>query len=202
MIELELKYSVETWPKLSLEFEKGATNNVVDIYYDNENYDFVHKGIFIRTRGKRVDIKYLISEKEHSVCNEFNVLLSEFNKNNKELVEILKQLGLVIYGDSFEEFLSDNGLILLLKIDKNRTKYLKNDITVCFDDVVGLGLFVEIESTFKQMDNVNDAREKFTDVINNEVKFIGNYQEELTGYVELYLKKYNYKAYERCLFKG
>lgn len=202
MIELELKYKVEKFPRLSEGFHKVKSVSIEDLYYDNDTYDLLHRGIFIRKRGIRIDIKYLVSSKDNCVCNEVNIAPDKFTVKNKELCEVLRKLGLVFTSNNFESFLKENNLSLLLSISKKREKYIKEDITICFDTVKDLGEFVEIESVFDELDDISSAKLRMKELIEKEIKFIGYFYEETTGYVELYLKKYNRIAYERCLFKG
>ena len=202
MIELELKYKVEELPELACSFEKKETVHMSDIYYDSKKFDLIHQGIFIRERGKGIDIKYLISSQDNCVCNEFNVKNREFNMDNVQLVQILKLLGLKFSGDSFEEFLKENELIILLAINKTRTEYKRDNITICFDEVEKLGKYIEIEAVFEELNDFSTAKSKLKELIKETIIFNGNYKEEQTGYVELYLKEFNPAAYERCLFKG
>lgn len=202
MIELELKYNIGVFPNLLGCFTEQPMSRVLDIYYDNTNYDLLHTGIFIRQRGKRIDIKYLISEDDHSVCNEYNVEHDFFHKQNTTLLDILPKLNLKFSGTNFETFLKENNLCVLLKIDKIRKKYKEDNVTVCFDEVQGLGRFIEIESTFPELKDIQMAKSALQKIVKQKIKFQGEYHEEHTGYVELYLKQHNPVAYERCLFKG
>lgn len=202
MIELELKYNVSVFPHLLGHFVEQPESRVLDIYYDNAHYDLLHTGIFIRQRRKRIDIKYLISEDDHSVCNEYNVEHGLFHEQNTALLDILTKLNLKFSGTDFEAFLKENNLCTLLKIDKTRKKYKENNFTVCFDEVQGLGRFIEIESTFPELKDIQMAKSALQEIVKQKIEFQGEYYEEHTGYVELYLKQHNPAAYERCLFKG
>ena len=202
MVEFEIKYKVEAFPSLSKGFVQRTSERVIDVYYDNHSYDLIHRGIFIRRRGERIDIKFLISKDNHSICNEHNTKLKEFSSNNIELVTILNSLNLVFRGKDFQSFLIENGLEILLTIDKKRTEFVEKDITVCFDEVEGLGKFIEIETLFEDLTDYSDAKKMLDSILSEKIYFRGDYKEELTGYVELYLKNYNPKGYERCLFKG
>lgn len=202
MIELELKYNVGVFPNLLGRFNEQSESRILDIYYDNANYDLLHTGIFIRQRGKRIDIKYLISSDEHSVCNEYNVEHDLFHERNTALLDLLTKLNFKFSGTNFEAFLKENNLRVLLKIDKIRKKYKEDNVTVCFDEVQGLGKFIEIESTFPELKDIQTAKSALQGIVEQKIEFQGEYHEEHTGYVELYLKQHNPVAYERCLFKG
>lgn len=202
MIELELKYSIGVFPDLSGYFIEEPRKRILDIYYDNIDYDLLHTGIFIRQRGKRIDIKYLISQEDHCVCNEYNVDLDCFHQGNRELLDILAKLNLKFSGTNFESFLEENNLCILLKIDKTRKKFKEGNVTVCLDEVQGLGRFIEIESTFPELKDIQTAKSALQEIVKQKVEFQGEYHEEHTGYVELYLKGNNPAAYKRCLFKG
>ncbi len=202
MIELELKYNVGVFPYLLGQFAEQPESQVLDIYYDNTNYDLLHAGIFIRQRGQRIDIKYLVSEDDHSVCNEYNVENDFFNKQNTALINVLTKLNFTFSGADFESFLKENNLCVLLEIDKIRKKYKENNVTICFDEVKGLGKFIEIESTFPELKDVKTAKSELQKIVKQKIEFQGEYYEEHTGYVELYLKQHNPVAYERCMFKG
>ncbi len=202
MIELELKYNVEVFPDLLGDFTEQPENRIVDIYYDNADYDLLHTGIFIRKRGRRIDIKYLISEEEHSVCNEYNVEQDLFHDRNTDLLDVLTKLNLKFSGINFQSFLKENNLCILLKIDKIRKKFKEGNVTVCFDEVQGLGRFIEIESTFPELKDIQTAKSALEEIVKQKIEFQDEYHEEHTGYVELYLKQHNPVAYKRCLFKG
>lgn len=202
MIELELKYNVGVFPHLLSQFAEQPERRVLDIYYDNTNYDLLHAGIFIRQRGQRIDIKYLVSEDDHSVCNEYNVENDFFNEQNTALIHVLTKLNFTFSGADFESFLKENNLCVLLEIDKIRKKYKENNVTICFDEVKGLGKFIEIESTFPELKDVKTAKSELQKIVKQKIEFQGEYHEEYTGYVELYLKQHNPVAYEHCMFKG
>lgn len=202
MIELELKYKVEEFPELGFSFKKKETIHMSDVYYDNNKYDLIHQGIFIRERGENVDIKYLISSEDNCVCNEFSAKFREFNRDNVLLRQILKDLRLKFSGDGFKKFLEENALVELLAINKIRTIYKKDSITICYDEVEKLGKFIEIETVFEELNDFSNAKSKLRELIKEIVIFNGDFEEERTGYVELYLKEFNPIAYERCLFKG
>lgn len=202
MIELELKYKVDVFPCLLGRFMEQPAKRIRDIYYDNANYDLLHTGIFIRQRGQRIDIKYLVSENDNSVCNEYNVKSEFFKKQNINLLSVLTKLNFTFSGADFKSFLKENNLCVLLEIDKIRKKYQVDNVIICFDEVQGLGNYIEIESTFSELKDVQVAKSILQEIVKQKIEFQGKYYEEHTGYVELYLKKHNSMAYERCLFKG
>lgn len=202
MVELEIKFRIEQFPILDSCFECQSTNRIIDEYYDTKDYNLVHNGVFIRKRGNRIDIKYLVSAEDNSVCNEYNINYQDFLPSNNELMVILDRLNFKFVSNSFDSFLDENCLTKLLEINKLRKKYKKDNITICFDEVEGLGEFIEVESVFEDLIEYHSAKEKLLEIIAKDISFIGAYSEEKTGYVELYLKKYNQAAYSRCLFKG
>lgn len=202
MIELEFKYSVDNFPKLMGQFIEQPEIHILDTYYDNADYGLLHTGVFVRQREARIDIKYLVSEYDNSVCNEYNIKYDEFNVQNTKLLSILSKLNLAFSGATFEDFLQENKLQVLLKIDKTRKEYRSKNATICFDEVQGLGRFVEVESTFPELNDISSAKVALQEIVRQKICFGGKYLEEQTGYVELYLKRYNATAYGRCLFKG
>ena len=97
---------------------------------------------------------------------------------------------------SFEEFKKLNNLTPFVVINKHRKTYKFNDYDVMYDEVEKLGSFVEIEAMEESKDNI---AKKVA-----EMRKMGEaYNMKLvqTGYVELYLAKFNNELYQQGKYK-
>ena len=189
MVEYEIKYQAnrsmlsQVIEDLSYVGQKQQN----DTYYDTPNYNLFLNAVFLRKRNdKVVDIKYNFDKTDisHLFCNEtsFKLPLSEDAKNSfdvflSQLIQSVKNDDDIFRKYQLEEF---------VVINKSREIYQGNDIEVSFDIVENLGEFIEIEA----------KTEKGINSIKNYIQS-KNIQRITTGYVELYLKKYNYNLYQK-----
>ena len=203
MIEIELKLKVEDFPKLE-SLNKFKEKRILDIYYDTEDYKLLIGGNFLRVRNdESVDFKLNVGDNSHLYCKETNFEKEKFSEY-KQIEEIFNSIG-VQYSSSyitFEEFLDVNKLSKLAVVDKFRVVYKVDELEICYDEVEGLGKFIELEMDFDE--NADVDFEVLKEVIFNkfkEVATISDFSFVNIGYVELYLKQYNKKAYELGKFK-
>ena len=159
-----------------------------DIYYDTQNNDLYLKSVFLRKRNNKViDIKYNFDKTDvsHLFCNESSFGFPLSNESNDSLDKFLSQLEIQHRkenNDIFVKYQLDEFVVIY----KYRDSYKGDDIEVSFDTVNNLGEYIEIEA----------KTEKGKEYIDN---FLvkENIQRIKTGYVELYLKKYNYELYQK-----
>lgn len=203
MIEFELKLRVNEFPKIDEKFFVKE-KRVFDVYYDTEKYDLLIGGNFLRVRNKdKIDFKLNIGDDSHSYCKETSFSVDSFsqNENVKQIFKVMS----VNYEHNyknFEEFLKVNGLVKLAVVDKQRKTYKIGDIEVSLDDTKDIGKFIEIEKDFPddyvfEKDKVRkEILEQFRKVVT-----LKGFEFVDIGYVELYLKAHNPKAYNLGKFK-
>jgi len=161
-----------------------------DVYFDTSENDLFKKGAFIRVRDNTYcDIKYNadINDLKHVVCDEhrFDVPLGEKSVNEIRIF-LEKVIDGYVPNKKIESELDAVGLVPFVSITKNRTVYLTQTVEIVIDDIEGLGSFIEIEAR----DDSNASA-------------VMNLQKELDlehipiGYVELYLREYNFDLYEK-----
>jgi len=201
-IEVELKFQILDEDQIN-KFLKNLkfidTKRVVDVYLDTKEGDLYKKGIFIRIRDdKKLEIKFNLVAfqnqnglSRHEECNEFSFSLPPSKDSVDSINKICRTLNLKkIAIPSIEELKNKNNLIDSMIIDKVRRKYTDSKFEYSFDDVKGLGKFIEIEFSASKEDNLeiikNEMREKLKSL---KLKLI------TTGYNEVYWRKYNFDLY-------
>ncbi len=89
-----------------------------------------------------------------------------------------------------KQFFEDLGFQIFAKVRKQRTNWNQRDLTVSFDKVHDLGMYVEIEITTKDdlQETIKQAKER---IIRTAHELIPNYkgQDERKSYLELLLQK-------------
>lgn len=203
MIEIELKLQVKEFPDFS-KLECLKTKRVVDVYYDTKDYNLIQTGNFLRNRdNKKIDFKLNMDDITHTYCKETSFDFNDF-KSNQNLKSIFESIG-IEYNENFndfESFVKANDLSVLATIDKVRKTYEFEDLIISLDDAKDIGKFIEIE-----FDLPDDAKFNKDEVTSKMIKtmtennLLGEYEKVNIGYVELYLKKHNKKAYELGLYK-
>lgn len=205
MIELELKYEISSSKESLKELEVRSNKKQIDIYYDTNNYNLLKKGNFLRLRNNKcLEFKLGGEDDRHLFCKEltFDITLSTFNIN--DVLEVLQKLNINIIAKTIDELLSN--LSILATIEKERTSYnFEDNCTISIDIVRDLGMFLEAEIMIdKDKLTKEDAKNIEDELLNKLAKYnILNKNDKRVnvGYVELYLLKYNKKAYELGMFK-
>jgi adenylate cyclase class IV len=205
MIEIEMKYQVELKPNFLSNLDILDKKEVIDNYYDNNDYLLLKNGNFLRNRNNKfIDFKLFAGDKTHLYCEEKTFDFNYFNSNNEEISNILERIGLkkVFFG-SFNEFTKKLNLNMLAHIDRNRSYYKFENMEIVYDEVKDLGNFIEIEINVEDINHTHiDNKDKFE----SKLKKIGLVTEDVKyikiGYVELYLKKNNPEIYRLGLYKG
>ena len=201
-IEIELKYQILDEAQIR-EFLKGIafinTKRIVDIYLDTKDGDLYKKGIFIRVRNnKTLDFKYSLEDFQnpkkmsmHEQCEEHSFPLPLTDKLLKAINQNCKILGLVgIYNPDLGELKSRNNLIESVIIDKIRQKFKDEEFEYSFDNVKGLGKFLEIEAEGQEGQDFEEIKKRIREKVKNlKLKLI------TTGYNEVYWRKYNFDLY-------
>ncbi len=203
MIEVELKLQVNNFPNFK-KLECLKKSKVLDIYYDTPNYNLISTGNFLRNRdNKNIDFKLNIGDLSHTYCKETSFLYNDFLPKTS-IEQIFKSIG-IEYNNKFKnfnEFLKVNNLKTLAKIDKYREVYKLDDLIISLDNAKNIGKFIEIECDFP--DNAEINKEEIKNYMLNKLNqngFSFDYSQVKIGYVELYLKQHNPKAYNLGLFK-
>lgn len=199
MIEIELKYELES--RLKLNLNSSSEKIVEDIYYDTSDYKLLKSGNFLRIRNnKSLDFKLNANDLSHLYCKETNFDLNDSNIDS--INSILNSLGIDEKFESIIDLKSKFGVLAPIK--KKRTTYnLEDSIVMSIDEVEDLGYFLEIEYDLDK-DEVDDA-DYYKNLL---IEFLKKYhiydklsREVHIGYVELYLKKYNIEAYKLGIYQ-
>lgn len=198
-IEVELKFQILDETQ-TMNFLKNLSliskKRIVDIYLDTKDAGLYKKGFFIRIRDNKIlDFKYNLEdvESKHEHCEEHSFSLPLTIDSVDSINKLCKVLGLVgITNPSLEEFKTRNNLIDSIIIDKIREKYKDKNFSFCFDDVKGMGKFLEIEAHVTSEDDLEKIKDKMRERIKKlKLKLI------TTGYNELYWKKHNLEIYKQ-----
>ena len=196
--EVELKYEIRELKLIERFLSDGevkSTKNSVDKYYDTIDFSFFKQGIFIRVRDdKKLDFKYNFEDDKHEYCQENRFELPLRMEKSDSFNKLLKTLGLSPLGDdiSLTTFLELNNLIEFVIIDKTRTEISKEGLNFYLDNVKGLGEFIEIEGIPKKPSDIKGIIANIEGIAKKL-----NLKKLTTGYVELYLRKYNYNIYKQ-----
>ncbi len=134
MIEVEVKARADE-QTLSKIFALGAVflkeENHVDIYFNSPLRDFRKTDEALRIRikdeGSRLTYKGPKLDKETKSRKELTVNID----SPERMAEVLRSLG----------------FLPTAEVRKHRTKYSLGNVTFALDDVVGLGLFLEVEAS-------------------------------------------------------
>jgi predicted adenylyl cyclase CyaB len=203
--EWELKYKIDNFPKIPKKIESSGNFIENDVYYDTNNYEFLKNGIFIRIRNKKhLEFKFSGND-SHTSCRESLFPLVSVNSENEDFLAILKALGINSNHkfSGFAEFTKNICLKVLAIIKKKRIVYfITEDIKLTLDTIKRLGKFIEIEK--KIDDNIYDEeliKKQVLEIIKKMNIYDQTLNEIHVGYVELFLLKYNPKAYEVGKYK-
>lgn len=201
-IEIELKYQIIDEDQIQ-EFLKKSTfvdkKRIVDIYLDTKDGDLYKKGIFIRIRdNKTLDFKYTLEDfrdlnkvSMHEQCDEYSFPLPLTNDSVKAINQNCRILGLIeISNPDVGELKARNNLINSVIIDKIRQRFRDEEFEYSFDDVKGLGKFLEIEKEGQEGEDFEEIKNRIRERVKNlKLKLI------TAGYCEAYWRKYNFNLY-------
>ena len=196
--EVELKYKIRE-PKLVEKFFSNdkikSAKNSIDKYYDDKDFNFFKQGVFVRVRDdKKLDFKYNFEDDKHEYCQENRFELPLCMEKSDSFNELLKMLKFKPLGNNINlpDFLKLNNLNEFVIIDKTRTKISKGELNFYLDNVKGLGEFIEIEGFPKRSSEIKGMIANIETIAKKL-----NLKKITVGYVELYLRKYNYIIYKQ-----
>ncbi|MGE5829294.1 MAG: CYTH domain-containing protein, partial [Micromonosporaceae bacterium] len=129
---------------------QGETR-VVDTYYDDGGGSLYRAGVFVRVRNSRsVEVKWTPDPDDRSHTNSQEEKY-EYPVGGAAAEALRSRLRpYVDLTPSGTGRLEDWGLSPLVTVDKVRRSYGLDGLTVCVDEVDGLGSFIEIESPRSQ----------------------------------------------------
>jgi len=201
-IEVELKFQVlddAQVDKFLSDFKFIDEKRMVDIYMDTKEGDLYKRGVFVRVRdNKKLDFKVNLADfqaqdrlSRHEHCNEFSFSLPLSEVSVTPINEISNILAMKeISNPDLEELKSKNNLIDSMIIDKFRQRYSDGRFEYCFDDVKGLGKFIEIEQMASVEDNLKEIKDEMRKKLQDlKLKLI------TTGYNEIYWRKNDFNLY-------
>ncbi len=201
-IEVELKFQILDEPKIKeflRNFKFIDEKRVVDIYLDTEDGDLYKKGIFVRIRdNKKLDFKFNLTDFQnqdkismHEHCDEFSFSLPLSVASVESINKICRILSLKeITRPSLDELKAKNNLIDSIITDKIRQKFTDGKFEFLFDNVKGLGKFIEIEFLASERDDLEEIKREMRKRLKDlKLKLI------TTGYNEVYWRKHNFNLY-------
>lgn len=144
MIEVEVKAKIENINScISTFLENGFVKEKyveeLDTYYTSKFHDFKANDEALRLR----ESKNLISGKKEAFITYKGKKLDTVSMARKEIESAVE------IADAIKEILESIGFEPVQPIEKTRVSLTKGNITVCIDDVKGLGGFVEVEMLVK-----------------------------------------------------
>ena len=160
-----------------------------DVYYDTANFDCLQQAVFIRIRNHmHLEVKYhehddpthmhstervFPLEPEMLPVKEMNSLFSRFISRWQD-------------AETIEQAIDINNLARFAHIQNRRTRYRYEDLTLCIDQVEGLGHFFEVETCCEKETEVEQSVAKLHDFV-AALSFPTLRLVEV-GYVELWLR--------------
>lgn len=201
-IEVELKFQILDIPQIEKflrNFQFINEKRILDIYLDTQKKDLYKKGVFIRMRdNKKLDFKFNLADfqnqneiSKHEYCNEHSFELPLTDNSVISINKICRILNLKgIKTPIIEELTVRNNLTNSVVIDKIRRKFTDGKFEFSFDDVKGLGKFVEIEFLASKRDNIDRIKKEMEErMFNLKLKLI------TTGYNEVYWRGRDFNLY-------
>lgn len=212
MIELEVKFAVSHLPNECEGMKLVKEKVQKDYYYDTTTYDLLQGGNFLRVRdNQKLDFKLDIGDESHLYCAETSFKCEEIIDKKQELKLIFDELKLpfndqITYVDT-EDLLAKNNFEVLASVEKERRVFGDGNINITFDQVKGLGCFVEAEIILSDQKDITEnyaaeLKDKLIEILRDKKIIDSDSEEVKIGYVELYLMKYNPAAYELGKFKA
>lgn len=207
MIEVELKFALTTPSRMQLQAKLAALPFVrclrycsrIDRYYDTRDSHCLRQDVFLRIRNHQyLQIKY------HEQADPLHIHCTEREFPLQAEPAVMREMHTLCAGflpgwreaETVEEALQVNGLIEYAQIEMLRSRYACEDITLCIDDVEGLGDFFEVEASCEEPDQVAQAQERLYRFVND--LGLSALERVQTGYVELWLSRYNPSIYRWC----
>lgn len=142
MTEVELKAALNEQQMqalplrlLALGFAADASAREIDVYYNAPDRDFRKTDEALRLR----------SHQDLDELRTLSLLTYKGPKNDARSSTRQEFETAVQSGETAEKLLQALGYQALFTVDKTRRTYLRGNVTVCLDQVTGLGCFLELE---------------------------------------------------------
>ena len=200
-IEIELRFEVLDNSKLD-EFIKTlqleSKRRVLDLYLDTPCGRLIKRCIYIRLRDNRkIDVKFNRACLEdptlelQAYCEEHTFHFPFTDNDWVRFNQLNIELGLVgSIEEDFEVYKKSNDFIEHRIVDKMRTTYSLQDLTIVVDEVVNLGTFLEIELMAEDEYLIEKTATRMREIL------LGLPLKPLeTGYDSLILRKQNFEQY-------
>nr|BBH87025.1 hypothetical protein KTC_17760 [Thermosporothrix sp. COM3] len=162
-----------------------------DIYYDTANWDLLRQAVFVRIRNQHV-LEFKFNEhkdRSHIQSTEHTFFLADMNASwNNLFTSFLPDWQ---PASTIEEAIARNALSPLATIRNTRQIYTYQAMKISIDHVEELGDFLEIEIQCESTAELPLAHQRISSFL-EDLPF----QRLKVGYVELWLQKFNHKAYE------
>jgi len=204
VIEVELKFEIPSDARTLLQTKLDAMlaqplgqSDNVDTYYDTASFDCLQQAVFVRIRNrKRLEIKYhehTDPAHMHTTERVFPLesgplMVKEMNTQCSHFIPRWQQAGTI------EEAIRINGLTEFARIEKRRTQYAYENLTLCVDSVEELGDFFEVEMHCEEETKIEQAIAKLQDFVAS-LAFPTLRPVEI-GYVELWLRLHLPQVYQ------
>ena len=210
MIEVELKFAVPSGSEAFLqarlealpqvrrfeESEENGENVSTDMYYDTPAYDAFRRAIFMRIRNHRM-LEFKFHEQDdpdHLHSTELVFPLDADAQQMRELNALcVRLLPAWNRAETLDALFQANDLRLFVPIEKHRTRYSYQDMTLCLDSVTGLGTFLEIETLCETHAEIEQANTRLLSVVSQLA--CPDLHPVRIGYVELWLRQHMPQVY-------
>lgn len=165
-----------------------------DVYYDTPQFDLLRhrQVVFVRLReGRLLQFKFDEDSGQRLACieREFLVQTDGFLEKAQTLFQTF--LPTWRQAASWEEAVTNNGLVALARIDKKRRVYVDGPLIISIDHVEGLGSFVEIERNCEEGTDTQAAETH----VHTFLREIGGIPLK-AGYFEMWVYRHNQSAYQ------
>jgi adenylate cyclase class IV len=202
MIEVELKFALPADVRAPLQARLDALPSLrrlkpvenVDIYYDTADFSCLQQAVFLRIRDSaRLEIKYHEQDDPtHTHATEETFLLigkasQDFHMLCSRFIPSWRR------ADTVEDSLALNNLTAFVSIEKRRTRYVNEQLSLCLDEVASLGDFFEAELLCTDETGIEQAQAQLEMFIAELA--LPALSIVRVGYVELWLRTHLPKVY-------
>lgn len=198
--EYEKKYEVSPEQCGSLRQLLGSPSSAkrqVDRYFDTRDAQLFRRGIFCRIRGTRFQIKFNLndvlsgSSSGHTECTEVDLPLVFGDTERMQLENTLQALSIDFPPGMTSPFqLFDHAAwVESVVVEKQREVYGLGDYSISLDEVVDLGLYLEVEAASAEPKADVRAGELFRFIDDSGLTYVD------TGYNALYWRKVDWGTY-------
>ena len=204
MIEVELKFALPADARAPLQARLDALPSLqrrmpvenVDTYYDTSNFSCLQQAVFLRIRdSNRLEIKYHEQDDPahtHATEQEFPLMAEAFVMQNLNTL-CSRFISHWRNADTIEDALVMNGLTAFVRIEKRRTRYVNEQLSLCLDQVAGLGDFFEAELLCADETGIERAQAQLEEFVAGLA--LPSLSVVRVGYVELWLRSHLPQVY-------